>query len=77
VSTPCGRITTRQPTVGACWDADRLNLLRVGMTPDARFMSTAEGRRPERIEWARRRRVFHLKRSRSLSSGLDPTSLLT
>jgi hypothetical protein len=28
-------LTARQPTVGACWDADRLNLLRVGMTADA------------------------------------------
>lgn len=27
-------------TVGCCWDADRLDLPRVGMTPSDRFMST-------------------------------------
>ena len=28
------------PTVGTCWDADRLDLGRCGMIPDAKFMST-------------------------------------
>lgn len=32
------------PTIGACWDADRLDLGRVGKTPDAHFMSTEAGR---------------------------------
>ncbi len=32
------------PTIGACWDADRLDLERVGMIPLARFMSTDPGR---------------------------------
>lgn len=32
------------PTIGACWDADRLDLGRVGILPSARFMSTAAGR---------------------------------
>ena len=32
------------PTIGACWDADRLDLGRVGMEPEAKFMSTAVGR---------------------------------
>jgi uncharacterized protein len=32
------------PTIGACWDADRLDLTRIGETPRARFMSTAHGR---------------------------------
>jgi uncharacterized protein len=27
-------------TVGCCWDADRLDLPRVGIVPEARFMST-------------------------------------
>ena len=31
-------------TIGACWDADRLDLIRIGQTPKARFMSTALGR---------------------------------
>ncbi|WP_343759386.1 hypothetical protein [Deinococcus depolymerans] len=31
------------PTVGACWDADRLELTRVGLQPDPRYMSTVAG----------------------------------
>jgi uncharacterized protein len=33
------------PTVATCWDADRLDLPRVGIRPAARLMSTAEGKR--------------------------------
>jgi uncharacterized protein len=32
------------PTIGACWDADRLDLPRVNITPAASFMSTAYGK---------------------------------
>jgi uncharacterized protein len=32
------------PTVGACWDADRFNLWRVGITPDVAYMSTMTAR---------------------------------
>lgn len=32
------------PTIGTCWDADRLDLGRVGIEPDAAFMSTGFGR---------------------------------
>lgn len=31
------------PTIGTCWDADRLDLGRVGMIPDPTYMSTAFG----------------------------------
>jgi len=31
------------PTIGACWDADRLDLGRVGIKPSAEFMSTSVG----------------------------------
>ena len=41
------------PTVGACWDADRLNLWRVGIRPDPRLLSTAAARNDGRIAWAR------------------------
>jgi uncharacterized protein len=40
-------------TVGVCWDADRLNLWRVGFEPDPRFLSTEAARSKERIAWAR------------------------
>jgi uncharacterized protein len=32
------------PTIGTCWDADRLDLGRVGIIPHPKFMSTAFGR---------------------------------
>jgi len=32
------------PTIGTCWDADRLDLGRVGVIPDPEFMSTDFGR---------------------------------
>ncbi|MBP6881656.1 MAG: hypothetical protein KBC35_03445 [Candidatus Pacebacteria bacterium] len=32
------------PTVGTCWDADRLDLGRVGTAPQAEYMSTEEGK---------------------------------
>jgi len=31
--------TSEDPTIGACWDADRSNLWRVSVTPDRRFFS--------------------------------------
>jgi uncharacterized protein len=33
------------PTIGACWDADRLDLPRVGIRPEAKYMSTAHGKK--------------------------------
>ena len=36
---------TDHPTIGTCWDADRLDLGRVGARPDPRYMSTDAGRR--------------------------------
>lgn len=32
------------PTIGSCWDGDRLDLTRVGAIPDPKFMSTDAGR---------------------------------
>ncbi len=36
---------TDDPLVGICWDADRLDLGRVGIVPDPRFFSTSSGHR--------------------------------
>ena len=33
-------LTSDDPTIGICWDADRLNLWRVGRIPKPKFMST-------------------------------------
>lgn len=46
-------LLSSDPTIGVCWDADRLNLWRVGKRPDARFLSTELAREPARIEAAR------------------------
>lgn len=40
------------PTIGACWDSDRLNLWRVGTEPDPRFLSTLQAREPALIQAA-------------------------
>jgi uncharacterized protein len=36
--------TSPNPTTGTCWDADRLDLARVGITPSPRLMSTPAGK---------------------------------
>jgi uncharacterized protein len=45
--------TTMCPTVGACWDADRLNLWRVGVEPAPALLSTDAARSPEVLAWSR------------------------
>ena len=47
------------PTVGVGWDADRLNLWRVGIKPDPQFLSTQAARSEERIAWARNLQQEH------------------
>jgi len=37
--------TSSNPTIGCCWDADRLELPRAGIKPKARFLSTAAARK--------------------------------
>ena len=44
-------------TVQTCWDADRLDLGRVGIKPDARYLCTAEAANPEMIAWAYERSI--------------------
>ena len=36
--------TSDNPTIGACWDADRLDLVRINMQPHPRYMSTLMGK---------------------------------
>jgi uncharacterized protein len=48
---------TDEPTLGVCWDADRLNLWRVGKEPLPQYLSTPRAKNPETIEWARRLQV--------------------
>ncbi|HEX8204027.1 MAG TPA: hypothetical protein VF590_26360 [Isosphaeraceae bacterium] len=39
-------------TIRACWDADRLDLGRVGITPHPSRLCTEAARRPETLRWA-------------------------
>lgn len=41
--------TSDDPTIGTCWDADRLHLPRVHIQPDPRLLSTAAAARPEAL----------------------------
>ncbi len=45
-------------TIQTCWDADRLDLGRVGITPEPSYLCTAAARRPEMIAWADGRACF-------------------
>ena len=42
-------------TVQTCWDADRLDLGRIGVRPDPRHLCTEAAQDPAVIEWAFRR----------------------
>jgi uncharacterized protein len=42
-------------TVQTCWDADRLDLARVGITPAARYLCTAYAKTQEMMRWANER----------------------
>ncbi len=43
------------PTVQVCWDADRLDLLRVGTHPSPALLCTEAARATEVLQWANRR----------------------
>lgn len=51
------RIHDRDVTVQTCWDADRLDLGRVGMVPSLKYLQTEHARDPKTIEWAHQRAV--------------------
>ena len=48
-------LTEADATIQACWDADRLDLGRVGIRPDPRRLCTAAAREPGNLEAAYRR----------------------
>jgi uncharacterized protein len=47
--------TQADPTVQTCWDADRLDLLRVWVTPDPKKLCTETAREPEFMDWCNER----------------------
>jgi uncharacterized protein len=48
-------LTKGDITVLTCWDADRLDLGRVGIRPDPRYLCTEFARKKETIAWALKR----------------------
>ena len=48
-------ITEAEITIQTCWDADRLDLGRIGIKPDAVYLCTTAAKDPCLIEWAFRR----------------------
>lgn len=73
-------LTDGDPTVRSCWDADRLDLGRVRITPDPRRMATRFAARPDVIEWAEGRSrggyvpPITLRWEAWASDGGDPTT---
>lgn len=51
-------MTEAHPTVQACWDADRLDLGRVGIRPDPQYLCTTYARRLEVVEAAYLRSIL-------------------
>ena len=50
--------TVGDATIRTCWDADRLDLGRVGMCPEAEKLCTDAAKRPAIIQWADGRASF-------------------
>ncbi len=50
--------TSSDVTILTCWDADRLDLGRVGVYPDARRLSMSPTKAPKMIKWADGRAGF-------------------
>ncbi len=48
-------LTHPDPTVGTCWDADRLDLWRVGIKVRPTLLSTAAARERDVLAWAKNR----------------------
>jgi len=48
-------LTDGDVTVQTCWDADRLDLGRIGIRPDPKHLCTEAAKDPQMIEWAWRR----------------------
>ena len=50
-------LTEAEITIQTCWDADRLDLWRVGMWPDPRKLCTAAAKEWEMLQWSQGRSV--------------------
>jgi len=48
-------LTEADITIQTCWDADRLDLGRIGIKPEPQYLCTDAAKDPKIIEWAYRR----------------------
>lgn len=64
------------PTIAVCWDADRLNLWRVGIQPSPQWLSTPEARTRERILWAARLQKQHFDWLELLGLAVSPEAII-
>lgn len=48
-------LTEADITIQTCWDSDRLDLGRVGITPKKKYLCTPQAKDPDMIRWACRR----------------------
>ncbi|HSJ55792.1 MAG TPA: HD domain-containing protein [Anaerolineae bacterium] len=62
-------LTEADVIVQTCWDADRLDLGRVGIRPNPRLLCTAAARDPATIEWA-----YDRSRRRTGTSNVDSST---
>lgn len=46
-------------TIQTCWDADRLDLMRIGIMPNTKYLCTSEAKLPNTIQWAVNRSMEH------------------
>jgi uncharacterized protein len=53
-------LTDGDITIRTCWDADRLDLGRVGTTPSSERLCTAAAKRPDFLNWADGRGAFEV-----------------
>lgn len=53
-------LTHSDVTIQTCWDSDRLDLGRVGITPLPQYLCTDFAKNPETIRWADGRARFHV-----------------
>ena len=50
-------LTEADVTIQTCWDADRLDLGRVGIMPHVKYLCTDAAKQTETLEWANKRAI--------------------
>lgn len=67
-------LTTGDITVQTCWDSDRLDLGRAGITPDPKYLCTEAAKEPELLNWAHERSCLRFEPEICRQWGIKPRS---